>query len=161
MKRSVPSGCKVANPKRGLLRSRRGLTIVEILIAALVSGVALAGILGAISFSFNTTQQYREVSEAVNILEREMERLRTLSYEEIQDLDSEPEATVNAQGGTKEYTLSYAVASFTLPSAGTTHESGDWLRIVTLTVSWTSTLNGRAMSRSLTGYFCNGGLNTL
>lgn len=59
---------------------RRGLTLIELLVAVLIMGVALAGLMGLWTFGFNTTARSADVALGYNIARREVERQHTVGY---------------------------------------------------------------------------------
>ena len=154
----------LATSKR-ITQNSRAFTLIEVLITALVAGVALTTIMGAMSEGFHALNRARETTAAtVDVLDVEMERLRTLTYAQIAAL-AVPNSTVKTANG-HTYTLTYAK---TACNAVTPCVSGDsatynatvWVWRVTVTVTWTSSFSGQSETRTATAYFANAGVNTL
>jgi len=60
--------------------NQRGLTLVEVLAATLIMGVALGGLAGLWTFGFNATRHSQDTAAGYNIARLEMERVRTIGY---------------------------------------------------------------------------------
>jgi len=60
--------------------SRRGLTLIELLVALLLLAVAISGLAGLWSFGFNTTRRSQDTGVAYNIARREIEKARNLGF---------------------------------------------------------------------------------
>ena len=138
---------------------RASFTLLEVLVAALVCGIALSAILGSLSEGMRVVSRARETSAAISVLDEEMERIRTLSYSSVSALSGSTTKTVPGMGPT--FTLAYSVSAFNLLNDGATYRSTNRVTRVTLTVTWTSVLDHRSLSRKLTGYIANGGINSL
>ncbi len=140
--------------------SRRGFTLVEVLISALIAGIALVAIMDAMIDGFQVIRRSRETSAAVKILDEEMERLRTEPYAIIGALTGNTTKNMWPENpaSDKTCTLSYDVSACALDAVTTT-----WVTQVTLTVTWYPTGKPETptylRTMSITGYFCNGGLN--
>ncbi len=62
-------------------RRRRGVTMIEGLVAALILAVSLMGLMNAWLFSFGLTQKTDEIADAYNIARAEVERIRALGFD--------------------------------------------------------------------------------
>jgi uncharacterized protein (TIGR02598 family) len=60
--------------------NRRGLTLVELLVALVIMGVVLGGLLGLFSFGFNATRQSQDMGAGYNIARLEIEKVRTVGF---------------------------------------------------------------------------------
>jgi len=59
---------------------RRGLSLIELLVAVVILGLALAGLMGLWTFSFGATGHSQTIGVAYNVARREIERQRTVGY---------------------------------------------------------------------------------
>ena len=117
---------------------RKGFTIIAVLVAAFVIGVAITGLVIGFSNSLTMVEEIREISTADRIAQETMEKLRGgIKMEEIP--------------GTKvvgEVTYTVSVSSSAVEEA---------LTEVTVTVEWESH-TGKTLSRSLVTYFTEHGI---
>jgi len=60
--------------------NRRGMTLIELLVAVLILGVSLAGLVGLWAFSFNTTAHSQDIGVAYSIARQEIERVRNIGF---------------------------------------------------------------------------------
>lgn len=60
--------------------TRRGFTFIELLVALLLLGAVLSGLIGLWSFGFNTTRHSQDLGVAYNIGRREIEKTRTVGF---------------------------------------------------------------------------------
>jgi prepilin-type N-terminal cleavage/methylation domain-containing protein len=60
--------------------NRRGLTLIELLVALMLLAVAVSGLMGLWSFGFNTTKHSQDLGVAYNIARREIEKARNVSF---------------------------------------------------------------------------------
>ena len=148
--------------RKSLRSSWRAFTLVETLIAALIAGTALVAIMDALIDGFQIIRRSRETSAAVKILDEEMERLRTQTYTSITTLAGATTKNMwpeNANSD-KTCTLAYDAAPCTLDAVTTASVTQ-----VTLTVTWYPTgkpiNDAHKRTLSVTGHFCDGGLNSM
>lgn len=70
-----------------MMRSKqRGDTIVEVLIAIVIIGVVLSGAFVAVNRNSNTSLQVQERSQAIRIVETQLERLKGVASDPAQDV---------------------------------------------------------------------------
>ena len=62
------------------MTSRRGLTLIELLVAMLIVGVALTGLISLFFFGFRTTEGAQDMGIAYNISRQELERVRNIGF---------------------------------------------------------------------------------
>ena len=129
------------------------------MVAVLMCGLALTAIMESLSAGLHVVERCKETSAAIGILDQEMERIHTLTYPNVGLLSGS--INKNVTGLNTTFTITYTVATFNLPGDGATYKSSSWVTRVTLTCTWNATFDNRALSRTLTGYFANGGINTL
>ncbi len=60
--------------------SRRGLSLIKLLVALLLLAVVLGGMMSLWPFGFNTTRHSQRVAVGYNIARREVERLRAVRF---------------------------------------------------------------------------------
>ncbi|MFB3880101.1 MAG: prepilin-type N-terminal cleavage/methylation domain-containing protein [Armatimonadota bacterium] len=59
---------------------RRGVTLIELLVALLLLGVSLAGLAALWSFGFNVTGDSQDMAAAYSVARQEIERAKNMSY---------------------------------------------------------------------------------
>jgi len=138
---------------RAAPRSRRGFTLVEVVLAVFVLALALVTSLAALQRAFLNLDTARNLEIAANILQCEMEKQRVFDWAQLTSAAYAPVidpsfARNPAVGG--RFTLSRTVTAL----AG---RPTDMVQ-VTLTVRWRS-YDGRSLSRNYTSIFSRGGLN--
>lgn len=142
---------------------RRGFTIVEVAIAAVILAIAATAMIQALAEGSEMQATGQRQLLAAQILQHEMEDLRMESWSTINGLAAGPttltistqfDSAITAAGLVKGTTL-------TLSRSVTTVSTG--LREVTLTVTWTMNPSGNAGVRTYTrvysAYFTEYGLN--
>ena len=137
---------------RGAAAARRGLTLVEVVIAVLVLSVAIATALVAMQRAFFQFDTARNLQLAGSILQCEIEKERLLDWTRVSDARYQPAidpAFLRNPTIAGRFTLSRSLSL--VP------ERGGLLVEVTLTVAWRS-LDGRTLRRSTMTYFCKDGL---
>ncbi len=70
------------------MRKQRGLSFIELLVAIIILGLALAGLIGLWTFGYNATRRSQDIAAGYNIARREIERQRNIGFEIA------PEATI-------------------------------------------------------------------
>ena len=131
---------------------RRALTLVEVVMAILVLGVAIATALAAMQRAFFQFDTARNLQLAGSILQCEIEKERLLDWSRVSDAKYQPAidpAFLRNAAVAGRFTMSRSVA--VVP------ERGGQLVQVTLTIAWRS-LDGRTLTRSTTTFFCKDGL---
>ena len=63
---------------------RAGLTLVEVMIAMLVLSISIAGVIGLITQSFFCLENSRKLNHVSQVLQTEIENIRTYSWSEIE-----------------------------------------------------------------------------
>ncbi|MBK1879939.1 PulJ/GspJ family protein [Pelagicoccus mobilis] len=75
--------------RRSRPRSKRaGFTLVEMMVAMVVTGMVLTAAFGTINLSVKTMEKARDYARVAQILQSEMEDLRTLSYSNIEAMQT-------------------------------------------------------------------------
>ena len=128
-------------------------TIVEVLIAMAVAGVALMALYGSISFGFSMVKATRENLQATQILMDRAETIRLASWPEINDPALLPrtfETNWDSLG-----VLYSGVMTVSAPAQTWSYASD--MRLVNITVNWTN--GARPQSRTLQTYVSRYGLH--
>ncbi|MBI3885424.1 MAG: hypothetical protein HY302_06810 [Opitutae bacterium] len=146
-----------ARPGRG----RRGMTILEVLIAAVLLTFVVLGALAAVSRALNLTNHARMLTLASQVLQSKVEDLRLKNYAQIaayaaqtQPVDFTSGITENLLNSNFTSTMTMA-ATFTTTYASSATQVG--LTSVVVTLSWTE--GSSTYSRSSRTYFCEKGLS--
>jgi Tfp pilus assembly protein PilV len=134
------------------LRSQRGITIIEVAMAALIMGLVLATAITTLQRAFISLQNARDLNIASQMLQSEMEKMRLADWTTVNgfavnstDVTLDTAFTSNAFVGNR-FTLSRTVAD---PKTDT--------RIITLQVVWQGADN-RQLSRRLSMRYSRNGL---
>lgn len=139
-------------------RARRGFTIAEVMVAAIVMAFAITTSITTMQRAFLALDTSRNLTLAGQIMVSEMERTRMLSWSDISAMDLSPTVTTltldsaftsNAQIGSR-FTLTRTV---TLPDS-----SNPNIRQITLTITWRG-YDGRQHSRSYTTQYARYGIH--
>ena len=126
-----------------------GFTLLEVAVASMILIFALASTIAMAGRGFRYIEDMRRAAKGSQILQREMENLRLMSWAQLQSLPAtftDPSNTTGIYSGTIN-TQSYL-----------TYGSTTSVMEVTLTVSWQNQ-TASTVSNSLTSLFSNGGLN--
>ncbi len=112
---------------------RRGVTVIETLMAVTVFTLAIMSLFGVFSVVFRYTQLSREMSVASNIAQQQVEQLRLGGYDSV-PLNSNPSpvpTTLLPNGQIKTYVAYY--------------EGNDRIKQVTIAVYWDNRPESRAI----------------
>ena len=139
-------------PVTSRLRSRRGMTITEVAMAALIMALVLATAVTTLQRAFISLQNARDLNIASQMLQSEMEKLRLADWTTVNGFTTsattvtlDPAFTANPFVGNR-FTLSRTVTD---PKTDT--------RIITLRVVWQGADN-RPLSRRLALRYSRNGL---
>jgi Tfp pilus assembly protein PilV len=134
------------------LRSQRGITIIEVAMAALIMGLVLATAVTTLQRAFISLQNARDLNIASQMLQSEMEKMRLADWTTVNGFTNastivtlDTAFTSNAYIGNR-FELSRSVAD---PKTDT--------RIITLLVTWRGADN-RPLSRRLAMRYSRNGL---
>jgi len=140
--------------KKGLftVTVRRGLTLIEVLIALFLLTVAIAGLVG----SFNKASAYNRLCNAHYLASQlAMEKMEELSqvktYSDLTTPDSSPSDSVDLSGfvGNRTWLVSGPIDD-PADGSGDGDPDPDDYRMITVTVSWTE--RGRTSQETLISY---------
>lgn len=132
---------------KNFFKSKRGLTLVEALVATLILSIVIVGVVALFAKTRDFLSQIKENSIANNTLNERLEEIRGMDYTSILALGT----TFTAAGFSQ---LKSATGSVTVDDPFSKSD----IRRITLTVSWTSA-QGRAKSKSLAMLVTNKGIN--
>lgn len=138
---------------------RSGFTLVEMMVAIVVIGITLTAAFSTIGYGYRTMETGRDYTRVAQILQSEMEDMRTLSWSQLEPLTSTTyqKITLNAD----------FAAVF-----GDRYEAWLWVRNrvdasgvvladqkeISIKVTWKDS-NGILMSRSTTTWFTENGMH--
>jgi len=132
-----------------VLTNKKAFTLIEILSAVIIVAVGVISV-GALFFnSMYFLAEIREISAATQAAHEEMETIRDLPYSDL-----------TAMGTSSSFTAA-ALSNLSQPTGTVTIDniySNDYIRRVTVTVSWVS-LRGRTISRRLVTLVADGGVS--
>jgi prepilin-type N-terminal cleavage/methylation domain-containing protein len=146
---------------RDAVHPRRGMTMVEVMIAAVVLGFVIMTSLVALSQAYGYTRHARMVTLAGQVVQSVMEDLRLKNYSQITAYAAQTQpvsfsSTISTEGFQSNFTQGFVVSgqfnTLVASSAPTLGKTS-----VTLTVRWKERDN--AFSRSLITYFGEKGLS--
>ena len=131
--------------------TRKGFTLVEVLVAMVLFTMVIAGGLIGLSRGFELVDTSRNYTRSSQVLQSELELLRTLPWDTFttvsaDDLSTTFQAQIDSQFNVDDY-------------VGTiTTDLTDSLMKVTVTVAWAGR-SGRVYTLSYITYFTEGGVN--
>ncbi|MDO8543731.1 MAG: hypothetical protein Q7S40_25090 [Opitutaceae bacterium] len=143
------------------MRDRRGMTIAEVLIAAVLLGFVIMTSLTALSQAYGFTHHARMVTLAGQIAQSAMEDLRLRNYDELKVYAAQTQpvsfaSMLASERFASNFTSGFSVtAQFTTAVTSTSTQLGKIT--VTLTVTWTE--RGATFTRKLTTWFGEKGLS--
>jgi prepilin-type N-terminal cleavage/methylation domain-containing protein len=141
--------------------ARRGMTLMEVLIAAVLLGFVVMTSLTALSRAYGFTRHARMVTLSGQIIQSVMEDLRLRNYTELKAYAAQAQPVNFASTLASERFASTFTAGITLTGQFTTVVTSTSTQLgklsVTLTIQWAE--NGVTFRRSLTTYFGEKGLS--
>jgi len=140
---------KFLNHPRSAPSGRDGFTLVEIMIAIVLGAMILAGGFMALRTGFTILEQARDNTRVTQILQSEMERLRSMRFEDIGALPAKAQFT--PQGG---FTNAFA-DRYTLTRVIEEGMSSSQYR-VTITAQWE--VHGVTKTQQFSSLFTEDGL---
>ena len=132
------------NPRTGIA----SISLVELMMAVVILGVVFTSAFGVIGQGFNLIETSRDYTRVAQILQNEMESLRTMNWTELLALPASEQFSPDAQFISAFADRYTCTRDITIPKADQ--------RLIVLTVSWRSS-KGPLHSRSYrTNYTKNG-----
>ncbi len=136
--------------ERGHLRGRSGVTLVEVIVAMAIFGMVIAGGFIGVSRGFELIGNSRNYTRVSQILQSEVESLRTLSWDDFINLPTNELVAVRSQFDLSAYDI-YTVRRKILTES-------DRLRRVEIFVSYVNK-QGRQVTLKYLTFFTKGGVN--
>lgn len=87
-------------------RARRGFTIAEVMVAAAILALGVAGVITVSQSGLQAIDTARNLSAASQLMQSEMERVRLMSWAQIQSLQDSGQTAVTIEGAPGRYTCS-------------------------------------------------------
>ena len=150
----------------GSARSRRGMTLVETVVALFIAVFLIAAILTSVIVAARLFNEAKALTNATNIVNQEIESLRSLTYSGLVTDLAIPTNGTSAQTpttpkrlrvGNQEFTVSRSscYATNIVPAGGGSPTVNNTLIETTVTVSWV--IGGRTHRTSTTTAFSDNG----
>lgn len=139
----------------------RGMTMAEVLIAAVLLGFVIMAALTALTQSYSFTRHARMTTLSSQVIQSVMEDLRLRNYNDLKTYAAQVQpvnfaSTLTSERFASNFTTGIGLTgNFTTLVPSTSSQLGKIA--VTLTVTWTE--QGSAFSRSITTYFSEKGLS--
>lgn len=131
-------------------RNKNGFTLVEVIVAAGIFAMVIAGGIAGVRMGFQIVDNSRHHTRVSQILQSEVESLRSLSWKELKQLPSSAEVDINPQFSTSAYD------AYTVNRNIYTESSS--LRRVEVVVTY-STRGGKSVELKYLTFFTEGGVN--
>ncbi len=139
---------------KGLILDKKGLTLIEVMLAIMLLGTALVCVLMLFSNSTALITQSNDLVTATTILQQQIETIRTMPFATIVTTYSSP-TSFNSSSFAD---LSNPVGTITVDyPLGTTSPYNELLR-VTANLTWTG-VGGRNYSKSMVTLISEGGID--
>jgi prepilin-type N-terminal cleavage/methylation domain-containing protein len=130
--------------------SREGYTLVEVIVAATIFGMVIAGGIAGVRMGFTIVENSRHHTRVSQILQSEVESLRSLSWKELKKLPAKEEVDINPEFDTSVYD------AYTLTRV--IREESSSLRKIEITVNYLKG-NGKPVELKYLTFFAEGGVN--
>ncbi len=127
--------------------ARRGFTIVEVMVAAAVLALGIASMITVSQRGLQALDNARNLTAASQLMQSEMERVRLMSWTQLQTLQDSGEAKVPLEGAAGRYACSREIRDI---------RSG--MKEITLTATWKG-YDGRPHTAKLITRYGRTGLN--
>ena len=144
-----------------LPRSRRGMTLAEVLVAAVLLSFVVMAALTALSQAYGFTRHARMVTLAGQIMQSAVEDLRLRNFNDLKTYAAQSQpvnftSMLSSERFSSNFTQGFALAAqFTTLTASSEAQLGKIA--VTITVNWTE--QNAPFSRKVTTYFGEKGLS--
>jgi Tfp pilus assembly protein PilV len=135
--------------KTGAMKNS-GYSLVEVIVAAGIFAMVITGGIAGVRMGFQIVDNSRHYTRISQILQSEVESLRSLSWKEIKQLPSSTTVDINPHFSTNAYDAYVVSRNIYTESA--------LLRRVEVTVSYT-TRSGKPASLKYFTFFTSGGVN--
>lgn len=128
-------------------RIHRGFTILEVMVAATVLALGVAGVVTVSQQGLQALDTARNLTAASQAMQSEMERVRLMSWAQLQNLQDSGQSTVTVEGGQGRYTCTREIRDVKAN-----------MKEITLLASWKG-LDGRPHTARLITRYGRTGLN--
>lgn len=135
---------------RGRSQIRGGYTLVEVIVAAGIFAMVIAGGIAGVQMGFQAIENARHRTRVSQILQSEVESLRSLSWKELNQLPTKAKIDINPEFDTSAYDA-YTVERKILAESSS-------LRRVEVTVRYV-TRKGSPVDLKYLTFFTEGGVN--
>lgn len=140
-------------PGHGKRTSRRaGFSLLEVSISSLVIAIFISSILTTVISGYAVLDRSRETLRANQIIQQELETLRTYSWSQVTNAANFYTTNYADQGN------SYKVTRMLTNYNNSTSYSTNYMRKVTVSVVWTNG-PGKTITKDMTTLISQGGLN--
>ncbi len=126
-------------------KREEGLTYIEVLVTMVIFGVALIGLLSCFLHGFNVLARMRQTAIATQSIQKELELIRNMSFNDILTLDS---------SFTNE---SLSLLESSSGAANIEDSLGDDIKKLTVSVFWS--YQGKQMRKDVVTYITRKGIN--
>ncbi|WP_309387395.1 type II secretion system protein [Cerasicoccus frondis] len=135
--------------KRTKTHKKNAFTLVELIVGMALAGMVFAGAFSGMKTGFDIVEQARDQARVTQLLQSEIERLRTLNFNDISSLP--PSSAISLEGSLanayrNRYSLNRVIKADGLDRVE-----------VTVTANWTN--SGRSRELSMKTGFTRDGLN--
>lgn len=134
--------------RRSSSSKSKGFTLVELIVGMTLMGIVFAGAFSGIKTGFDVLEEARDHTRVTQMLQSELERLRTLNWNDLSSLPSTESVSLEgalAQAYRDRYTFTRQISS-----------SGSDRYLVTVIASWEN--SGRERSLSMSTLYAKNGL---
>lgn len=157
----IKSTCKGVSAPATIVKSQRGGTLVEVVMATCILSIMGAGIIGSVNYGIHTMRLARENARATQVMLEKLESVRLYNWEEVIVSGYVPARFVDVydpQNSNSPGISYYGQMQVTPPVFGNgTPSYSTNMRQFTVTLNWTNN-NGLAHQRSLTTYVSRDGM---
>lgn len=128
-------------------RLRRGFTILEVMVAATLLALGIAGVVTVSQQGLQSLDTARNLTAASQVMQSELERIRLMSWAQLQNLQDSGQSGVTIEGGQGRYTCTREIRDVKTN-----------MKEITLLAAWKG-LDGRPHTARLITRYGKTGLN--
>lgn len=132
------------------INGKKAFTLVEVMVASVIFGMVIAGGFAGVKMGFEIVDNSQHYTRVSQILQTQVESLRSLSWIELIELDDNEEIDISSQFS-PEYYNNYTVRRRIYVESAT-------MRRVEIAVAY-ETQGGRPISLKYITFFTEGGVN--
>lgn len=131
-------------------KTKQGYSLIEVMVAAAIFAIVISGGFAGVRMGFQIVDNSRHYTRVSQILQSEVESLRSLSWAELNKLSTNEEVDINAQFNTSAYDA-YTVRRRIYSESST-------LRRVVIAVAYANR-SGRLVNLKYLTFITEGGVN--